>query len=151
MALNSLSVLRRRIGEFCLAMPSACVMRYLRLRVRLHYQFSGMPGLPNFPEKMAYVIHTKYQYRGKSHNLRSNVVWISRFLIRSLSQNLRVLTPNHMVNYFQPVTAQTYVSSMLKKISATTCSSGAHVLAHMLKSFVDTHTLAAKSINIVRI
>ena len=83
-----------------------------RLRVRLHNQFSGMPGLPNFPEKMAYVIHTKYQYRGKSHNLRSNEVWILRFLIRSLSQNLRsnivrILTPNHMVNYFQSVTAQT--------------------------------------------
>ena len=110
------------------------------------YQFSGMPGLPNFPEKMAYVIHTKYQYRGKSHNLRSNVVWILRFLIRSLSQNLRVLTPNH-----NGVTAQTYVrSSTLKKTSATTCSSGAHILAHTLKSFVDTHTLAAKSINIVR-
>ena len=35
-------------------------------RVRLHYQLSGMPGLSNFPEKMAYVIHTEYQYRGKS-------------------------------------------------------------------------------------
>ena len=31
------------------------------IRVGLHYQFSGMPGLPNFPEKMAYVIHTAYE------------------------------------------------------------------------------------------
>ena len=90
------------------------------------------------------------QYRGKSHNLRSNVVWILRLLIRSLSLNLRVLTPNHMVNYFQPDSTDAR-SSTLKKISATTCSPRAHVLAHMLKSFVDTHTLAAKSINIVRI
>ena len=44
--------------------------------------------------------------------------YILRFLIRSLSQNLRVLTPNHMVNYFQPVTAhmpQTYVALRSKR------------------------------------
>ena len=78
------------------------------LGVRLHYQFSGIPGLPNFPEKMAHVIHTKYQYRarGKSYNLRSNVVRILRFLIRlvdiqifipNLRSNIvRILTLNHM-------------------------------------------------------
>ena len=94
-------------------------------RVRLHsqYQFSGMAGLPNFPEKMAYryVIYTEYQYRGKSYNLRSNVVRILRFLIRlviAFNSDLypkichRILFGSWrcitcMVNYFQSVTAQT--------------------------------------------
>ena len=42
---------------------NVCVYVDSHLRVRLHYQFCRMPGLPHFPEKMAYVIHTEYQYR----------------------------------------------------------------------------------------
>ena len=66
------------------------------LRARLHYQFSGMPGLPNFPEKMAPVIYTEYQYRGKSHNLQSNVVRILRFLIRL---DIQIFIPKSAIEY----------------------------------------------------
>ena len=74
-----------------------------RTRPRPRYGAFTLPvfrdaGITELSRKMAFVIHTKYQYRGKSHNLRSNVVWILRFLIRSLSHNLRVLTPNHNVD-----------------------------------------------------
>ena len=134
------------------------VFEYTLLRVRLHYQFSGMPGLPNFPEKMAYVIHTKYQYHGKSVNLRSHVVRILRFLIRLVIQ---IFITKSAIEYISDPDAESHAwsvifnlsqyrrSSTFKKTLAT--SSGAHVLAHLLKSFVDTHPLAAKSINIVRI
>ena len=97
---------------------------FLPLRVRLHYQFSGMP---NFPEKMAYVIHTEYQYRGKSYNLRSNVVRILRFLIRlviqfrSLSQNLpsniiRILALNHMHGQLFSICHSTDVALRSKRL-----------------------------------
>ena len=113
-----------------------------------------MPGLPKFPEKMAYVIHTKYQYRGKPHNLRSNVVWIY-LEVNASDQIFITKSPGpdaESHGQLLPTCHSTDVrSSTLKKTLATTCSSGAHVLAHILKSFVDSHTLAAKSINIVRI
>ena len=62
---------------------------------------------------------------------------------RVLFGSWRRITPSIIFNL-----SQHRRSSTLKKTLAT--SSGAHVLlAHMLKSFVDTHPLAAKRINIV--
>ena len=110
-----------------------------------------MSGLPNFPEEMTSVIHTKYQYRGKSHNLRSNVVRILRFLIQL---DIQIYLYPKICNQIcsDPDTeshGQLFSICHSKKTSAT--SSGAHELAHLLKGFVDTHPLAAKSINFLRI
>ena len=105
--------------------------------------FPGCRDYRTFPKKMAYVIHTEYQYRGKSYNLRSNVVRILRFL-NSTCHSIQIFIPKSAVKYCSDPGAESHAwsiifslsyhrrSSTFKKTSAT--SSGACVLAHLLKS-----------------